>query len=73
MIQFTNKTTTNEDFDTVHKVLLDSISDNISTLFLNGKYDALNTAYPNTINYYVVKFLSEPYTLQDNKTFTRNS
>ena len=38
MIQFTNKTTTNQDFDVVHKVVLDGISYNMSENFQNGKY-----------------------------------
>ena len=37
IIQFTNKKTTNEDFDSVHKVVLYGISDNISAIFHNVK------------------------------------
>ena len=73
IIQFTNKTTTNKDFDTVHKVVSDGISDNMSALVNNGKYGAINTENPTTIGYYVVRFLSEPYTLQDEKKFTSKS
>ena len=40
----------------------------MSALVQNGKYGATNTSYPTTIGYYVVKFLSEPYTLQGGKT-----
>ena len=58
MIKFTNIATTNEDFDAVHKVLLDGISDNMSALVQNGKYGTINTEDPTTIGYYVVKFLS---------------
>ena len=68
MIQFTNKTTINENFYSVNKVVLDGISDNISALFQNGKYGVINNADPTIMGYYVVKFLSEPYTLKDNKT-----
>ena len=57
IIQFTNKTTTNEDFDAVHKVLLDGISDNMSAIVHDEKYGAINTTYPTTMGYYVVKFL----------------
>ena len=56
MIQFINKTTTNEYFDTLHKVVLDGLSENMSTLFQNGKYGAINTADPTTMGYCVVKF-----------------
>ena len=68
IIQFTNKTTKNKDFDEVHDVVLDSISHNTSALVQNGKYVAINTLYPTTIGYYVVKLLSEPYMLKDDKT-----
>ena len=69
IIQFTNKTTTNEDFDAVHKFLLDGISYYIYALVKNGKYSAINIAYPTTVVYYVVGFLSEPCTLQYDRTF----
>ena len=49
MIQVTNKTTTKEDFDAVHKVVLDGISDNMSALVQNGKYGEINTADPTTM------------------------
>ena len=68
IIQFTNKTTTNKDFDTVHKVVLDGISDNMSATIHNGKYGVINTAYPTTMGYNDVNFLSEPYTSQEDKT-----
>ena len=61
MIQFTNKTITNEDVDAVHKSVIYCMSDNMSALFQNGKYGEINTAYPTTMGYYVVRFLSEPY------------
>ena len=67
IIQFTNKNTTNKDFDAVHKVVLDAISCNMSTFVQNVKYGAINTAYPITMGYYFVKFLSESYMLQDHK------
>ena len=67
MIQFTNKTTINEDFDAVHKVVLDGISDNMSVLFHNGKYGAIKTVDPTIIGYYAVKILTEPYMLQYEK------
>ena len=58
IIRFTNKRKTNEDFDAVHKFVLYGISDNVSALVQNGKYGAINTADPNTMGYYVIKFLS---------------
>ena len=69
IIQVINKKTADKDFDAVHKVVLYGISNNMSSLVHNGKYGAINTADPTTVGYYVVKFLSEPYMLQENKCF----
>ena len=38
IIQFSNKSTTYEDFDEVHILVLDGISENMSSIFQNGKY-----------------------------------
>ena len=57
-IQFTDKTTTSEEIDSVHKVVLDGISDNMSALVQNGKHSAINTEDPTTVSNYVVKILS---------------
>ena len=65
MIEYNNKTTTNEEFDAVHKAVLDYISDNMYALVHNGGYGAINTVDPTTMGYYVVRDLSEPYILQD--------
>ena len=70
IIKFSNKSTTGEYFDEVHKVVLYGISENMSLIVQNGKYDAVNTAYLTTLGYYVVKFVSEPYMLQVNKTMS---
>ena len=51
----------------MHKVVLDGISDNMSATIHNGKYGVINTADTTTMGYYVTNYLSEPYTLQDNK------
>ena len=55
----------------MHKVLLYVIRDNMSILAQNGKYGAINTADPTTMGYYVVKLLSKPYMLQDEKKLSR--
>ena len=55
----------------MRKVVLDIIRDSMSALVKNGKYGAINTVNPTTTGYYVVKCLSEQYTLQDNKTVDR--
>ena len=40
----------------------------MSALVQNGKYGAINTADPTTMVYYVIKFITEPSTLQYYKT-----
>ena len=57
----------------MHKFILDSISYNISALFQNGKYGAINTTDPTKMGYYVVKLSSETYKLQDEKQLTGKS
>ena len=47
------------------KVLIDGISDNMAPLAQLGKYGAINAVDPTTMIYYVIKYLSEPYTLQE--------
>ena len=37
----------------------------MDSLFQSGKYGAMNTTYTSTMGYYLIKFLSEAYTLQD--------
>ena len=63
IIQFINKTPSSEEFDTVHKVVIYGISDNMAYLVQLGKYSAIHTADPTTMGYYVRKYLYEPYTL----------
>ena len=43
----------------------------MSSLFQNGKYRAVNSSCPTKQGYYVVNFISEPYTLQGNKTVNK--
>ena len=71
IIKFANKTTTNEDFYKMHKVVLDGISDNMSELVQNGTYGAINTVDPTTMGYHVAKSISEPYTLEYDKKFDK--
>ena len=54
IIQFTNKTTSSEDFDELHKVVLDGISDNMASIVQLGKYGSINALYPTKMNYYVI-------------------
>ena len=66
-ICFTNKIAILKDFDTVHKVVLEGISDNNSSLVQLGKYCAINVADATKMGYYIISDLSEPYKLQDKK------
>ena len=49
----------------MQKAVLDDISDNMASLVQLGKYGATNAADTTTIGYYVIKYLSEPYTPQE--------
>ena len=64
IIMFKNKTTSSEDFGDILNVVLDGINDNISSLMHKVKYGATNTADITTMVYYVVKYISEDFTLQ---------
>ena len=48
--------------------MLDGISENMAFLLQLGKYDAINTADTTPTGYYVINYLSEPYTLQGDQT-----
>ena len=68
IITLTSKSITYEAFDEIHQVVLDRISENMSSLVQSGIYGAINTA-DNTSNVlYVIQFLSEAYTLKNNTT-----
>ena len=67
IIHFTNKTTSSEDFDVAHEVVLDGISENMASLAQLGKYGAINAADSTTTGYYVIKYLYEPYTFNNTK------
>ena len=47
----------------MHKVLLYGIRDSMYELFNNLKCGTINISDPNTMGYYDVKILPEPYTL----------
>ena len=66
IIELTPKSTLFEEFDDIHQVVLDGISDNIASLVQPGMYGAINT-YETTKNaFYVIQFISEAYTLKNN-------
>ena len=65
---FSNKITSSEDFDTVHNVFLDNISDNMAILLQLRKYGDINVPHPTKKGYYVIKYLYETYTIQEDQT-----
>ena len=67
IIELTPKSTPFEAFDDIHKVVLDGISENMASLFQSGMYDVINKYDTKTNGLYVIKFISEAYTLQNNK------
>ena len=52
----------------MHQVVLDIISYNVASLVKPGKYGLINTDETTTNGFYVIKFVSEAYTLQNNTT-----
>ena len=55
IIQFSNKTTPSNEFDEMHQVVTDVISDNMYSLVHTGKYATINASYTTILGYYVVK------------------
>ena len=51
----------------MHYVIIDNISENISSLVQLGKYGSINASDPTTMVYYVIKYLSKPYTPTEEK------
>ena len=45
IIKFTNKITSNENFDEIHNISIDEISENMASLDQTGKYGEINTTY----------------------------
>ena len=55
---------TSEAFEEIHQVFLHGVSYNMVMLVQYGEYSSMNITYYITIDYYVIKFVSEAYTLQ---------
>ena len=56
----------------IHRVVLDEISDNMASLFGSETFGCINTTGKITNVFYVIRFTSETYTLQDNTTIDGN-
>ena len=68
IIHLKPKSTPFEDFDEIHQIFIDGISDNMASLVQSGKYCVINTSDTTNNRYYVIKFIPEAYTLQNNTT-----
>ena len=64
VIQLSQKSTPFESFEETHQVVLDGISDNMTSLVESGKYVFINTTNTSTNEFYVILFKSGAYTLQ---------
>ena len=68
IIHLTPKSINFEVFDGMHQVFLDRISENMASLVQSGMYVAINTDDTTKNGFYVIQFISEAYTLQNNTT-----
>ena len=68
IIHLTQKSTPFKYFGDIQKVVLDGISDNMASLVQSGMYGVINTYDTTTNGLYVIQYLSEAYTLQNNTT-----
>ena len=59
VITLSHKATISEDFEDIHLVAFDVISDNIASFVQSGMYGDMNTIYSTTMGYYVIKFVSD--------------
>ena len=70
IIHITPKSTPFEAFYEIHKVVIDRISENMASLFQSGMCGSINTDDITTNGLYVIQFVSEAYTLQNNTTIS---
>ena len=68
IIQLSQKSTPYDEFDEIHQVFLDGISNNMASLVQSGKYGAINTSDTSTNGFYFIMIKSEAYTLKNNTT-----
>jgi hypothetical protein len=59
------KDSTEGDLEEIHHTILTSIASNIAATVAESSYGAVNTEDPQTDGFYIVKFISSPYTLQN--------
>ena len=68
MTQLSQKSTPSDTFYEIHQVVLDRISDNMTSLVESRGYGSINITDTTTNGFYVIMFTSEEYTLQENTT-----
>ena len=68
IIIFFHKVTKTEATEEIYQVLLDDTSYNMASLVHYGKYCSMNKKYASKMGYYVIKFVSEAYSLQNDTT-----
>ena len=66
--QLSQKSTPSDAFDEIHQVVLDGISENMASLVESVNYGSINKTDTATNGFYVIIFISEAYTLQNNTT-----
>ena len=66
IINLTPKSTHFEAFDEIHQVVLDGLIDSMASLVQLGKYAVINTSDTTKNGFYVIRFISDAYTLQNN-------
>ena len=71
IIYLTPKSIPFEAFYEIHQVVLDGIIENMALLVQLDMYGAINTYDTTTNEFYVIQFLSDAYTLKNNKIIDR--
>ena len=59
-------------FEEIHQVVIDGISDIMDSLIQSIKNGSIDTSDTSKNEYYVIKFISEAYTMQNNTTIGGN-
>ena len=60
ILRLSHKTTSSEEIDKIHQVVIDVISENMVALVQTDKYGAIHATDTTTMGYYVIKLISEP-------------
>ena len=71
IIELTPKSTPFEEFDEIHQVVIDGISEYTALLVQSGMYGDINPDETTANLFYVIKFISDAYMLQNNTTIDR--